>query len=338
MKKLTHFIKLPSEPMQEIYDDIRKTVNRGSGYLIYGETGVGKEAVARYIHENGPRRDKPFIALNCGGFTRELLHSELFGHEVGAFTDAKRQRIGAFEEAEGGVLFLDEFMEMSLQTQPMLLRVLDGYGFRRLGGNRDIQVDTQIITATNRDIYVEIAEGRFRQDLYWRLVQLPLYVPPLRERVEDIPSIVEAVIEQFKGRGENRTVQVSSELMERLQQHPWPGNIRQLRNVIHRSLLTKETDRKETDTLQIEDMPDRFFEIYRPEEPTPRTHLPAATLPETEAATENEILNITGMDRNQILRAVAQKRINAYGTLGQAAASLGIDTRTLQKYAAASDA
>ena len=158
-------------------------------FFITGETGVGKEGVAKYIHENGPRRDQPFIAINCGRFSAELLQSELFGHEAGAFTSAICQRRGAFEVANGGVLFLDEVPEMSLDAQKVLLRVLDTATFTRLGGNEVLMVDVHIIAATNRDIVKAVAEKEFREDLYYRLKGMMLHLPPLRERPEDIAPL-----------------------------------------------------------------------------------------------------------------------------------------------------
>ncbi|RKU21983.1 sigma-54-dependent Fis family transcriptional regulator, partial [Candidatus Poribacteria bacterium] len=166
MQQQSVFIQLPSAPMQTIYKTIQQVVQSNIPFFITGETGVGKEGIARYIHETSPRRDKPFIAINCGRFSAELLQSELFGHEAGAFTSAIRQRQGAFEMANGGILFLDEVPEMSLDAQKMLLRVLDTATFTRLGGNEQLTVDVHIIAATNRDIENAVAEKEFREDLY----------------------------------------------------------------------------------------------------------------------------------------------------------------------------
>ena len=191
------FIELPSAPMQDMYRTIRQLVRSDLSFFITGETGVGKEGIARYIHENGPRRDKPFVAINCGRFTAELLQSELFGHEKGAFTGASHQRQGAFERANGGVLFLDEIAEMPLEAQKMLLRVLDAKTFTRLGGNETLTADFHIIAATNRNIGKAVLKAEFRPDLYYRLMGVILDILPLRERPEDIDPLVEVFIGEF---------------------------------------------------------------------------------------------------------------------------------------------
>ena len=188
------FIELPSAPMEDMYRTIRQLVGSDLSFFITGETGVGKEGIARYIHENGPRRDKPFVALNCGRFTAELLQSELFGHEEGAFTGASHRRQGAFERANGGVLFLDEIAEMPLEAQKMLLRLLDAKTFTRLGGNETLTADFHIIAATNRNIAEAVLKAEFRPDLYYRLMGVMLDIPPLRERPEDIAPVAEALL------------------------------------------------------------------------------------------------------------------------------------------------
>ena len=186
MNRQSVFIELPSVPMQAIYNTTQRIMGSNIPFFITGETGVGKERIARYIHENGPRRDQPFIAIDCGRFSAELFQSELFGHEAGAFTSAIRQRPGAFEIANGGILFLDEIPERSLDAQKMLLRVLDTATFTRLGGNEVLTVDVHIIAATNRDIVKAVAEKEFREDLYYRLKGMMLHLPPLRERPEEL--------------------------------------------------------------------------------------------------------------------------------------------------------
>ena len=232
MQRHPVFIRLPSAPMQAIYDTIQQIGKSNIPFFITGETGVGKEGVARYIHESGSRRDQPFIAINCAGFSEELLQSELFGHEAGAFTSAIRQRRGAFEVANGGVLFLDEVPEMSLDAQKMLLRVLDTATFTRLGGNEALTVDIHIVAATNKDIMKTVAEKEFREDLYYRLKGMMLHLPPLRERPEDISPLVASFISEFSAEYGKNVTGITSKALTRLTQAAWPGNIRQLRSTV----------------------------------------------------------------------------------------------------------
>lgn len=187
------FIQLPSSPMQAIYNTIQKVKGAKISFFIAGETGVGKEGVARYIHESGPRRDKPFIAINCGRFSPELLQSELFGHEAGAFTSATRRRRGAFEAANESTLLLDEVLEMPSDAQKMLLQVLDTATFTRLGGDESLTVDVHIIASTNKSILKAVEKKEFREDLYYRLKGMMFQIPPLRERPEDIAPLVTAL-------------------------------------------------------------------------------------------------------------------------------------------------
>ncbi|MCY3003163.1 MAG: sigma-54-dependent Fis family transcriptional regulator [Planctomycetota bacterium] len=205
--------------------------------LLYGESGTGKELVGRALHENGPRRDKPFVGVNCGAIAEGLLESELFGAVKGAYTGAVKDRPGLIESCQGGVLFLDEIGEMSLSLQAKLLRVLQEKRLRRVGGNEEIPVDVRVISATHRDLAREVAAGRFREDLYYRLKVVQVEVPPLRERREDIPVLVDAFLtrlhEENKAAGRVRP-QLSRECLERLMSHDWPGNVRELQNEITR--------------------------------------------------------------------------------------------------------
>ncbi len=360
MNQQSAFIQLPSAPMQAIYNTVQQVVKSNIPFFITGETGVGKEGIARYIHETSPRRDKPFIAINCGRFSAELLQSELFGHETGAFTSAIRQRQGAFEAADGGILFLDEVPEMSLDAQKMLLRVLDTATFTRLGGNEVLTVDVHTIAATNRDIVKAVNDTEFRADLYYRLKGLMLHLPPLRERTEDISPLVEAFINEFSAEYGKSVTGINSEALKRLEQAAWPGNIRQLRSTIQTAVALTTTDE-----LELKDFPDIYPEFIQrltaiwqtlPSEtqhaiwetlplemqhaiiheiptrgPEPWRNLPTSYILKTSEAAER--LNIKNMNQNQILRAVAQKRIEQYTSLREAAESLNIDIRTLQKYA-----
>ena len=354
------FIQLPSASMQIIYKTTQEIVKSNIPLFITGETGVGKEGIARYIHETSPRRDKPFIAINCGRFSAELLQSELFGHEAGAFTSAIRQRQGAFEMANGGILFLDEVPEMSLDAQKMLLRVLDTATFTRLGGNEQLTVDIHIIAATNRDIEEAVAEKEFREDLYYRLKGMMFHIPPLRERPEDIAPLVATFINEFSAEYRKNITGITPEALTRLEQAAWPGNIRQLRSTIQAAVALATTDR-----LEIKDFPDIYPEFIEtlisiwktlppetqnaiwktlhPETQHTMMHklsmqssaswsgLPASSIPRMSG--KAEFLNIRDLNQHQILSAVARKRVEQYASLREAAESLDIDIRTLQRYA-----
>ena len=354
------FIQLPSPSMQAIYNTIQQIGKSNIPFFITGETGVGKEGITRYIHESGPRRDQPFIAINCGRFSPELLQSELFGHEAGAFTSAIRQRRGAFEVADGGILFLDEIPDMSLDAQKMLLRVLDTATFTRLGGNETLTVNVHIVAATNKDIMKAVEKKEFREDLYYRLKGLMFHIPPLRERPEDIAPLVETFINEFSAEYGKNVTGLSQEALRLLEQAAWPGNIRQLRHTVQIAIALTTNSR-----LESEDFPEIYPEFVQPLISIWRT-LPPETQhaiweslhPETqhiirhELATQlqlpwhslltpnilkisetTEFLNIENMNQNQILRAVAQKRIQQYASSREAAESLNIDIRTLQRHA-----
>ena len=359
MQQQTVFIQLPSAPMQAIYNTIRQVRRSNIPFFITGETGVGKEGVARYIHESGPRRDQPFIAINCGRFSAELLQSELFGHEAGAFTSAIRQRRGAFEVANGGILFLDEVPEMSLDAQKMLRHVLDTATFTRLGGNEVLTANVHIIAATNRDITKAVAEKEFREDLYYRLKGMMLHLPPLRERPEDISPLVEAFISEFSAEYGKSVTGITREALTRLEDAAWPGNIRQLRSTIQTAVALATTDRLEPkdfpgiypklDEALIsiwQTLPSKTQDVIWKALPLETQHtirhelskqtagawrnLQTSNMPKT--TEQVEFLNIENMNLNQILRAVAQKRIEQYTTLRDAAESLNIDVRTFQRY------
>ncbi|NKE70738.1 sigma 54-interacting transcriptional regulator [Candidatus Manganitrophus noduliformans] len=222
-----------SPKMQDVFRMIRRGAKGEVAVLVQAETGCGKELVAQEIHRLSPRAQGPFITLDCSAIPKELIESELFGHEKGAFTTAVAQRKGAFELARGGTIFLDEIGELPLEMQPKLLRVLEERTFKRVGGNETLRSDFRIIAATNRWLDQEVLQGRFRQDLYFRLYVLPIFLPPLRERKDDIPLLIEHFL---KG----RSVQVAPSAMEKLLAHTWPGNVRELRNVIERAVVMME--------------------------------------------------------------------------------------------------
>ncbi len=213
-----------------------------STVLIHGETGSGKELMARYLHDKSARVDGPFVELNCSAIPEQLLESELYGHEPGAFTDAKRQKKGLFEMAHRGTLFLDEIGEMAPQLQAKLLRVLESRTFRRVGGSTDISVDVRVVAATHRDLQKMVVEGRFREDLYFRLNVVPVVIPPLRERLTDIPLLAEHFVARFCRELGRPPAKLTSEALARMNSYRWPGNVRELRNVMERVVLLEADD------------------------------------------------------------------------------------------------
>lgn len=219
--------------VQEVVEAVRDS---DTTVLISGETGSGKELIARSLHEGSSRRGQPFVAVNCAAIPRELIESELFGAEKGAYTGAVSRRIGRVEQAAGGTLFLDEIGEIDLSTQAKLLRVLQDKEIERLGGRERIRVDFRLVTATNRDLAREVAAGRFREDLFYRLNVVPIHLPPLRERPEDLPLLIVEFLKEFCGR-EGKVLTMSDQAMRLLLQYAWPGNVRQLRNVIERLVV-----------------------------------------------------------------------------------------------------
>jgi two-component system response regulator PilR (NtrC family) len=225
-----------SPKMRAIFDLIQTVAPQSSRVLITGESGTGKELVARAIHENSPRSQAPFITINCGAFPETLLESELFGYMKGAFTGAQENRQGLFQAAHGGTLFLDEIGNMSLTMQVKLYRVLQEGKVRPLGSNEEVDVDVRVIAATNKDLEQEIAEGRFREDLYYRLSVIPMHLPPLRERREDIPLLARAFLERFRKTMEKEVEGIEPEAMRRLEAYDWPGNVRELENTVERSV------------------------------------------------------------------------------------------------------
>lgn len=247
-----------SRKIQKVFSLIQKVSNTNTTILVYGESGTGKELIARALHDEGCRCNGPFVPVNCGAIPAELLESELFGHEKGAFTHAIRTRLGRFELADGGTVFLDEVAEMSPMLQVKLLRVLQERQFERVGGVKTIKSDFRIIAATNRDIETEVKEGRFREDLYYRLNVIPIEAPPLRQRVSDIPFLLEHFIEKFK-QSQNKVVTgVSDEVLNLLLQYSWPGNVRELENVVERMVILTAND-----VLGLEDLPERFHGVNK---------------------------------------------------------------------------
>ncbi len=226
-----------SRQMKSVFQLIQRLANVNTSVLIRGENGTGKELVASAIHQYGPRKDKRFVAVNCGAIPEALMESELFGHEKGAFTGANARHIGKFQYAEGGTMFLDEIGELAPQMQVKLLRVLQNRTFTPVGSNREIRCDVRIIAATNRDLEQMIKDGGFRQDLFYRLNVMPIFLPPLRDRSDDIPALVNHFIRKFNELHGRQVTGIDSEAMLALQNFNWPGNIRELENAVERSFI-----------------------------------------------------------------------------------------------------
>ncbi len=241
-----------SARMQRVYDLIEKVAPTDATVVLLGESGTGKELVAKSIHYSSPRKNGPFIQLNCAALPDGLLDSELFGHEKGAFTGASSQRLGRFELAHGGTIFLDEIGDISPATQVRLLRILQEREFERLGGTRTIKADARVIVATNKDLEREMREGRFREDLYYRLNVIRISIPPLRERMEDLPLLVEHFLREFSGAYHKSVSQVAPEAMKALMSYRWPGNVRELRNAIERAVVLAASDSVTVDLLPTE--------------------------------------------------------------------------------------
>jgi two-component system nitrogen regulation response regulator GlnG len=223
--------------MREVYKAIGRVAAQNVPVLITGESGTGKELVARAIYQHGPRARAPFLALNCAAIPEQLLESELFGHEKGAFTGADRKRIGKFEQVSGGTLFLDEIGDMPLALQAKMLRLLQEQAFERVGGNETIRTDVRLIAATHHDLKADAAEGKFRSDLYYRLSVFTIHLPPLRERGDDLPLLVQYYVRRFGRELEREVQKVAPEAMGRLRHYAWPGNIRELQSVLKQALL-----------------------------------------------------------------------------------------------------
>jgi len=236
-----------SPALQAVLAQVAKVARSDSTVLVTGETGTGKELIARAIHKRSPRSNRAFVSVNCAAIPRDLIASELFGHEKGAFTGATQRRLGRFESADGGTIFLDEVGELPLETQISLLRVLQEREFQRVGSNQSLQIDVRVVAATNRNLEAAIAAGGFREDLFYRLNVFPIEVPPLRQRKEDIPLLVEYFVDRFAGKAGKKITGIDKRSMKLLQTYAWPGNIRELQNVIERSVIVCDTENLSVD-------------------------------------------------------------------------------------------
>ncbi|MCX7816629.1 MAG: sigma-54 dependent transcriptional regulator [Syntrophales bacterium] len=242
-----------SEPMKKIFEKIQKVALTDSTVLIQGESGTGKELVARAIHYNSDRKNKPLVTVNCAAIPQDLLESELFGHEKGAFTGAIRSRPGRFEIADGGTIFLDEIGDMSPALQVKILRVLQEKQFERIGGIKTMTVDVRIIAATNQDLAELVRQKRFREDLFYRINVIPIHLPPLRERGTDIAILANHFLKKFNQQKKKNVKHIEPRAMEALMSYPWPGNVRELENLIEMLVVMKETG-----SITLEDLPEKF--------------------------------------------------------------------------------
>ena len=303
-----------SAAMTGIFTKIQKIgKSKANTILITGESGVGKELVARTVHTCSHDDPRPFMEINCASVPETLLESELFGYEKGAFTDAKTRKKGLVELAEGGTLFLDEIGEMGITLQSRLLRVIENKTFRRVGGVQDLRVNTRIVAATNRDLEAAIEEKSFRKDLYYRLKVIPIHVPPLRERREDVPLLVNHFVDRFNRELGKKVKPVSREVMEALVAYDWPGNVRELKNVIERAMLLDAEDE-----ILLDHLPG---EIYRGDRVRTGGEQAARVLPSFFPMTLRE------MERVQIERTLQQTG----GNKSKAATILGISRQTLRE-------
>ena len=307
-----------SAAMERLLETVAQVAPSEATVLITGESGTGKELIAGAIHFNSPRKDRPFVKMNCAAVTETLLESELFGHEKGAFTGAHRRKEGRFLQADKGSLFLDEVSEMSLSMQVKLLRVLQDKEITRVGGEEVIRVDVRLIAATNKDLIQAIETGQFREDLYYRLNVVTLNVPPLRERKEDIPLLAQSFLEMFAKTNNKQIKGFTPQAMDQLLKYSWPGNVRELMNAIERGVVLSRAE-----YLDTQDLPLAIKEKFPHEELSPVTHaVPAdVSLDEVEKATILKTLEASGGNKSEaarrlgITRRTLHKKLKKYGVM-----------------------
>jgi two-component system nitrogen regulation response regulator NtrX len=314
-----HLIVGASPPLQKVLDAIHKAAPTNATVLIHGESGVGKELVARAIHRESLRRDGTFVQVNCAAIPDELIESELFGHEKGSFTGATDRQIGKFEQADRGTIFLDEVGDMSLKTQAKVLRVLQEQELERLGSNRIIKVDVRVIAATNKNLEEAIDKGTFREDLYYRLNVVPVDVPPLRERRSDVPLLVRHFADLFARENNFRRKTFTSEAMERLKQRHWRGNIRELRNAVERVIIMTSGDAIGEQDVPVEGA--SRSEVTADAPPVEQAWDRIATLQEFKSVTERAFLvtklRENGWNYSKTAEAIDTPRSNLYKKLEQ---------------------
>ncbi len=309
-----------SRGMKRVFSVVERLTRVNTSVLIRGENGTGKELVAKAIHFNSPRKDGPFVAINCAAIPENLIESELFGHEKGAFTGAEQRKIGKFQFAHQGTLFLDEIGDTSLPTQVKLLRVLQDHAFTPVGSNREIRSDVRLIAATNRDLEKAIREGKFREDLYYRLNVMPIFLPPLRERREDIPALVHHFIEKFNHEHTSQMQGITPEALQALESFHWPGNIRELENAIEHAFVV-ETGKQ----ISFFSLPDYIRRTSRRLAPPAQTGLTELDWEKGKQAFEREFIvralktnhgkinltaEIANIPKNTLLRKIKKYNIN----------------------------
>jgi DNA-binding NtrC family response regulator len=313
-----------SPAMRDFVETARRTAGAASSLLIMGETGVGKEHVAKAIHFEGPRAGGPFVAINCGGIAESLLESELFGHERGAFTGATRAHRGQFELADGGTLFLDEVAELPLHLQVKLLRILEERTLLRVGGERPRPIDVRLMAATNRDLESEVAGGRFRKDLYYRLAVVTLTLPPLRERREDIPELARRYLEEFRAQLNPPIRGFGPDVLGVLRRYPWPGNVRELKNAMERAALFGNGDE-----VRLADLP-RSITLWLEADAEAPIEDPAALRPPPGVMLDQPLRDA----RRRAVVEVERRYLSGIltltnGRIGEAARRAGLDARSL---------
>jgi len=291
-----------SRSMRELFSLVERIAPYGGNVLISGESGSGKEVIAREIHRLSPRRDHPFVPVNCASVSDELLENELFGHERGAFTGANERKIGVFETANDGTLFLDEINEMGLRSQAKLLRALERKEFRRLGGTKKVRTNLRLISATNVDLEEEVGTRRFREDLYYRIKVVALIVPPLRERRDDIPYLIQAFLTELERTSGKSNLKITPEATARLQRYPWPGNVRELKNIVESMVLMAEGN-----TLDVDNLPQDIHS----------------------GVNAKEIKFPVGVTMEEAEREIIRRYLEYFPTKKQAAHALRIGLRTL---------
>jgi len=318
-----HEIVWKGDAMRRVTVQVERVAASETRVCILGETGTGKELVARTLHERSARASGPFVTLNCAAVPDELIESELFGHEKGSFTGAAGRHVGKFEQAERGTIFLDEIGDMPLQMQAKLLRVLEENEIERVGGEKPIRVDVRVLVATHRDLEAQVKDGKFRQDLFHRIYVFPLVLPPLRERREDIPTLIEHFAAQVSAQNGWKPVPFTPEAIARLQAHPWPGNVRELRNMVERLMLLAPKGEVDLETVELA--------------------LPAgaATTGNTDHGSGPLADRVQGFERDAILAELKRHNYNVTSAakalhlershLYKKAEQLGIDLRTVRK-------
>ncbi len=305
--------------MRRVFDTIARVAETDLGVLVRGESGTGKELVAQALHQRSSRRDRPFVAVNCAAISQELVESELFGHEKGAFTGASAQRVGRFEAAHGGTIFLDEIGDMPLATQAKVLRVLQERRFERVGGARPIEVDVRVIAATHRDLEAEIEAGRYREDLYYRLRVVEITLPPLRERTEDVPALAERFLARIAERtGRPRRV-LGDDALRALTAHAWPGNVRELEHAVQRAAVLAPAEVIDASALELAPSK-RRGSAWRPEPGVPFTETKRRWNHELEVAYFTAALEAHGGNISRTAEAVGMAR----QTLQQKLRDLGL--------------